>query len=365
MSDYEKNAANDADEESDDSSVASSMEDNDIEQAADTSADLFKGKKVVNTLSSSGQLKQKKAKGHNVKLKIVDDDDEEEEGEGDDDDESLKLEEEEEEEEEEDMDSSESNSSGTEEDDGEEEDDDDDDDEEGNKKKTTSKKKKTTTKKKSKKKKTASKKEKVAAMDSEDELDSYLNTHYNSTQQKKSAHKSTFVHDGDDEEDDDTNQGESFDGVEELDDDDDDDSEYSSDSSYENNEDYLQKLSSTYSAGIVETNHRELLQFSSEETMAMTKIVRDEQGTVCDPYHRTIPFLTKYEKARVLGERAKQINQGSAPFIDLKEHGMAHVFDGYLIACAELESKKIPFIVRRPIANGQFEFWKLEDLEIL
>jgi DNA-directed RNA polymerase subunit K/omega len=355
MSEYDKNAA-DADEESDESSVASSMEDNDIEQAADTS-DLFNGKKVVNTLSSSGQLKQKKAKGHNVKLKIVDDDDEnDEEGE---EEESLKLEEEEE-----DNDSSESDSSATEEEeDGEDEDeeDDDDDDEEGNKKKKKAKTKKTTL---SKKKKT-SKKEKVAAMDSEDELDNYLNTHYN--QHKKTiAHKKPFDHheEDDDAEQDDEHMNESFD-EEDEDDDGDIHSEYSSDSSYENNEDYLQKLSSTYSAGIVETNHRELLQFSSEETMAMTKIVRDEQGTVCDPYHRTIPFLTKYEKARVLGERAKQINQGSAPFIDLKEHGMAHVFDGYLIACAELESKKIPFIVRRPIANGQFEFWKLEDLEIL
>jgi DNA-directed RNA polymerase subunit K/omega len=359
MSEYDKNAAKDADDESDESSVASSMEDNDIEQAADTS-DLFKGKKVVNTLSSSGQLKQKKAKGHNVKLKIVDDDDENDEEEGEEDD-SLKLEEEEE-----DNDSSESGDSS--EDDGEEEeedDDDDDDDEEGNKKKTAKKKKPANPKKK---KSATSKKEKVAAMDSEDELDSYFNTHYNQ-HKKTSVHKKLLVDDDDDDEEavhtNESFHGDDNDEEEEEEEEDDNRSEYSSDSSYENNEDYLQKLSSTYSAGIVETNHRELLQFSSEETMAMTKIVRDEQGTVCDPYHRTIPFLTKYEKARVLGERAKQINQGSAPFIDLKEHGMAHVFDGYLIACAELESKKIPFIVRRPIANGQFEFWKLEDLEIL
>ena len=72
-------------------------------------------------------------------------------------------------------------------------------------------------------------------------------------------------------------------------------------------------------------------------------------------------MLTKYEKTRVLGVRAKQINNGSAPFIELKEN----IIDGYLIAERELAEKKIPFIIRRPLPNRSSEYWRLEDLEII
>jgi DNA-directed RNA polymerase I, II, and III subunit RPABC2 len=74
-----------------------------------------------------------------------------------------------------------------------------------------------------------------------------------------------------------------------------------------------------------------------------------------------VPFITKYEKAKILGERAKQINAGATPFVDVNQE----IIDGYLIALAEFEQKKIPMIIRRPLPNGQSEYWKLEDLEFL
>jgi DNA-directed RNA polymerase I, II, and III subunit RPABC2 len=80
-----------------------------------------------------------------------------------------------------------------------------------------------------------------------------------------------------------------------------------------------------------------------------------------DDLHKTIPFLTKYEKARVLGQRAKQINSGSKPFIKVPDN----VIDGYVIGELELQQKKIPFIIRRPIPGGGSEYWKLSDLEII
>ena len=69
----------------------------------------------------------------------------------------------------------------------------------------------------------------------------------------------------------------------------------------------------------------------------MCVIVRDATGTPIDPLHRTIPILTRYEKARVLGERAKQLNSGAKPFVTIDDA----VIDGYLIALKELEEKKI------------------------
>ena len=71
--------------------------------------------------------------------------------------------------------------------------------------------------------------------------------------------------------------------------------------------------------------------------------------------------MTKYEKARILGQRAKQIETGSKPFLNVPEN----IIDGYIIAELELKEKKIPFIIRRPIPGGGFEYWHLRDLEII
>jgi DNA-directed RNA polymerase I, II, and III subunit RPABC2 len=69
--------------------------------------------------------------------------------------------------------------------------------------------------------------------------------------------------------------------------------------------------------------------------------------------------LTKYEKARVLGQRAKQIESGADPLVPVDNS----IIDGYIIAEMELKAKKIPFIIRRPLPNGGSEYWKLRDLE--
>ena len=71
--------------------------------------------------------------------------------------------------------------------------------------------------------------------------------------------------------------------------------------------------------------------------------------------------MTKYEKARILGQRAKQIETGSRPYVKVPEN----IVDGYIIAELELKEKKIPFIIRRPIPGGAFEYWNLKDLEIV
>jgi DNA-directed RNA polymerase subunit K/omega len=73
--------------------------------------------------------------------------------------------------------------------------------------------------------------------------------------------------------------------------------------------------------------------------------------------YQTTPVLTKYERTRVLAERASQINSGSPVFIPNPEN----YTNSYDIALKELQLKKIPFIVKRPYGN-HYEYWKLEDL---
>ena len=70
-------------------------------------------------------------------------------------------------------------------------------------------------------------------------------------------------------------------------------------------------------------------------------------------------YLSKYEKAKIIGLRAQQIASGSKPFIEVPK-GMSNVID---IAEKELEDRKIPFIIKRNIGNNKYEYWKLEDLK--
>jgi DNA-directed RNA polymerase I, II, and III subunit RPABC2 len=122
---------------------------------------------------------------------------------------------------------------------------------------------------------------------------------------------------------------------------------------------YLQKFDQSINENYVVDYHPESVLQNYDEILSMIKVVRDKDGIVIDDLHRTIPYLTKYEKARILGQRAKQINSGSTPFVKVPEN----VIDGYIIAELELKEKKIPFIIRRPLPNGGSEYWSIKDLE--
>ena len=84
-------------------------------------------------------------------------------------------------------------------------------------------------------------------------------------------------------------------------------------------------------------------------------------GAPVDPYHRTYPFMTLYEKTKVIGLRANQLSQGAKPYIAVPEH----VTDVREIARMELEQKRLPFLVKRPLPNGKYEYWRIADLMIL
>ena len=149
--------------------------------------------------------------------------------------------------------------------------------------------------------------------------------------------------------DNDDDEGDDDEGDDDNDDDDDDD------------DDILQKFDNETKKKYIAAHHPECLSFNHEETETLSRVVRDENGRIIDPYHKTLPILTKYEKTRVLGIRTKQLNEGAKPYIDVNPT----IIDGYIIAQLELEHKRLPFIIRRPIPNGGSELWKLQDLEII
>lgn len=95
-------------------------------------------------------------------------------------------------------------------------------------------------------------------------------------------------------------------------------------------------------------------QHNIDDTHSIPNLIEDSD-------HSSYPFLTKYERARVLGLRISQLNEGARPFVRLQHK----IIDNHIIAEKELIEKKLPFIVMRPMPNGKKEYWRLEDLEII
>jgi DNA-directed RNA polymerase I, II, and III subunit RPABC2 len=129
----------------------------------------------------------------------------------------------------------------------------------------------------------------------------------------------------------------------------------------EDEDNYLQKFEASTKKNIIANYHPDLNVHNESEIEFMSIVVRNDLGVITDKYHTTLPFITKYEKTRIIGERARQIDAGAIPFVDVEPE----IIDGYLIALDEFYKKKIPFIIKRPLPNGSCEYWKVSDLEII
>ena len=137
--------------------------------------------------------------------------------------------------------------------------------------------------------------------------------------------------------------------------------QYDDDDDDEDDENYLQKFDTEIIKNYVTEFHPECASHNYEEIEKLSIVIRNHDGIIIDALHKTIPYLTKYEKARILGQRAKQIETGAKPLVKVPEN----IVDSYIIAELELKEKKIPFIIRRPIPHGGCEYWRLKDLETI
>ena len=72
---------------------------------------------------------------------------------------------------------------------------------------------------------------------------------------------------------------------------------------------------------------------------------------------RTSPYMTKYERARIIGSRALQISLNAPVMVDTEGET-----DPMAIAERELNQKLVPFIVRRFLPDGTYEDWKVSEL---
>jgi DNA-directed RNA polymerase I, II, and III subunit RPABC2 len=71
----------------------------------------------------------------------------------------------------------------------------------------------------------------------------------------------------------------------------------------------------------------------------------------------TTPYMTKYEKARLLGTRALQISMNAPLMVELSGET-----DPLEIAMKELRERKLPLVVRRFLPDGAWEDWTVAEL---
>ncbi|KAI9740681.1 MAG: DNA-directed RNA polymerases I II and III subunit RPABC2 [Claussenomyces sp. TS43310] len=82
-----------------------------------------------------------------------------------------------------------------------------------------------------------------------------------------------------------------------------------------------------------------------------------QEKKIANDQRTTTPYMTKYERARILGTRALQISMNAPVLVDLEGET-----DPLQIAIKELSEKKIPLIVRRYMPDGWYEDWTCEEL---
>jgi DNA-directed RNA polymerases I, II, and III subunit RPABC2 len=86
-------------------------------------------------------------------------------------------------------------------------------------------------------------------------------------------------------------------------------------------------------------------------------VAHREDGGTARTERITTRYLTKYERARVLGTRALQISMNAPVMVDLDGET-----DPLRIAEKELRERKIPIIIRRYLPDGSHEDWKVDEL---
>lgn len=140
-----------------------------------------------------------------------------------------------------------------------------------------------------------------------------------------------------------------------MDDDGDDDGDAGSDV-----EDTVRLIDSDAARRELADMHPMLIVPTDTEVDALAMVVRDSNGHIIDENHsRTFPWMSRFERARILGTRATQLSHGASPQIRVPDG----IIDSAAIASMELEQGQIPLIVRRPLPDGTSEYWPVHELE--
>jgi hypothetical protein len=100
-----------------------------------------------------------------------------------------------------------------------------------------------------------------------------------------------------------------------------------------------------------------------QETEEYDKMMQEAS---IDP-KRSLPFLTKFERSSLIGERAKILEQhrikGEPRLLKVFLDEVDPSWSPIEIATREVDQKRLPAIIRRRLPSGKQELWKLQDLQ--
>ena len=111
---------------------------------------------------------------------------------------------------------------------------------------------------------------------------------------------------------------------------------------------------------------------TDEQAMSVAQriLVQKQQATLSQAnvyrkYYTTkklsAPYITKFEKARLLSVRAQALESGSMPFVPIDDPNE----DPYSIARREYDACRIPYFIVRKLPNQDKEYWRLNDFKSL
>ena len=100
---------------------------------------------------------------------------------------------------------------------------------------------------------------------------------------------------------------------------------------------------------------------TASSSARMVRTYDDIMRTYDPSKNKTPSRLSKYEKTHIIGVRMEQIARSGRCYVEVDEN---EPFDPYAIALRELEQKRLPFMLRRTLPNGEKEYWRLMDMVI-
>lgn len=81
--------------------------------------------------------------------------------------------------------------------------------------------------------------------------------------------------------------------------------------------------------------------------------------------YRSLPILTKYEFDQIIGLRTMHLSRGAPPLIALEDgFQIKSNVDLRGVAERELVEKRLPYMIKRSMPNGKWEYWSVSDLDI-
>ncbi len=106
--------------------------------------------------------------------------------------------------------------------------------------------------------------------------------------------------------------------------------------------------------------------YTKDEELAIIPEEAKTQGRIREANHRSVPFLTKFERSALIGERAEQLEHRRIE----RHKGSLRIFLDFVdpswtpieIATREIDERKLPILIRRRMPNGREELWNLQDL---